>query len=489
MFLFLENINEIPLSDLFFPLGISIIFLVIPWIILLKFIGNEKSSLITTLFIIIFIAFSFSRGFLAFHENVEIQQLASNFVLMPIFGSIFIISLIYIWRKELPSMLNQTFNLMSILIVAFFIFQIGFDLFEENSFQHAQKLLDVPIYQINEDVERPNVYLILLDAYSGNTLLEKDFGFDNSEFYKKLRDRGFVVQEKSFSNYPNTELSMPSILNMNYLDFLVEIQGEDSNDMSVTQKLWNENKVMEFFELNGYQIYAFEGRGGAKSEMVSTKLCTLPFQINRELISELITNYLPISSIRENIRTELHFTTVSCVLETIENFESEKTPFYMHMHVRLPHQPFVFDKEGNKVSDSKSMMKRFDERLKDAYLQQLIFTNSKTIDIIDSIQKKDSSTVIIVMSDHAGRFGVDWDQPSELDYLRGFNTLMAINFPGKENQIPEQISTVNIFRIFFNVYFDTEYDLLDDRQIWYSPEKPFLQTDVTDFIKFYQIEK
>ena len=96
----------------------------------------------------------------------------------------------------------------------------------------------------------PNVYLILLDAYSGNTLLEKDFGFDNSEFYKKLRDRGFVVQEKSFSNYPNTELSMPSILNMNYLDFLVEIQGEDSNDMSVTQKLWNENKVMEFFELN-----------------------------------------------------------------------------------------------------------------------------------------------------------------------------------------------------------------------------------------------
>ena len=223
--------------------------------------------------------------------------------------------------------------------------------------------------------------------------------------------------------------------------------------------------------------------------MVSTKLCTFPFQINRELISELITNYLPISSIRENIRTELHFTTVSCVLETIENFESEKTPFYMHMHVRLPHQPFVFDKEGNKVSDSKSMMKRFDERLKDAYLQQLIFTNSKTIDIIDSIQKKDSSTVIIVMSDHAGRFGVDWDQPSELDYLRGFNTLMAINFPGKENQIPEQISTVNIFRIFFNVYFDTEYDLLDDRQIWYSPEKPFLQTDVTDFIKFYQIEK
>ena len=87
-----------------------------------EFIGNEKSSLITTLFIIIFIAFSFSRGFLAFHENVEIQQLASNFVLMPIFGSIFIISLIYIWRKELPSMLNQTFNLMSILIVAFFIF-------------------------------------------------------------------------------------------------------------------------------------------------------------------------------------------------------------------------------------------------------------------------------------------------------------------------------------------------------------------------------
>ena len=161
----------------------------------------------------------------------------------------------------------------------------------------------------------------------------------------------------------------------------------------------------------------------------------------------------------------------------------------MHMHIRLPHQPFIFDSEGNRVQDVQEGMDRFDERFKDRYLEQLIFTNSKTLEIIDSIQQRDPSTVIILMSDHGGRFGVDWENPSELDLYRALNNLLAVSFPGKESSITENLSTVNIFRVFFNSYFGADYEILDEKYIWYVSKNPLLQTDVTDLIKSSSLGK
>ena len=100
--------------------------------------------------------------------------------------------------------------------------------------------------------------------------------------------------------------------------------------------------------------------------------------------------------------------------------------------------------------------------------------------MIDSIQNRDANSVIILMSDHGGRLGVDWNNPTELDYYRAFNSLSAFYFPGHADEIPENIAAVNTFRVFFNTYFDTDYELLEDRQMWYSPERPYDQTDVSE---------
>jgi hypothetical protein len=152
------------------------------------------------------------------------------------------------------------------------------------------------------------------------------------------------------------------------------------------------------------------------------------------------------------------------------------------MHLKLPHQPFVFDSEGNKVENPISS-NRFDSELKNAYLQQLIFTNKKTLEIIDEIQKRNSDDVIILMSDHGSRLGVDWYNPSEMDYFRGFNNLHALYFPGQESNLPTYIASVNTFRIFFNTYFNTNYEILNEKFIWYFPEIPFTQNDVTELVK------
>jgi hypothetical protein len=482
LFIFLDNINEIPIDSIIAPLILCLAIIFIPWILLTFFIGQKKSALIISLLIIIFIVFAYVRSVLIYHEIGEIHFIAKNIILIPLFTLPTIFIIIKILRQEFSSNITQIMNVMSLVVIVLIIFQVGLFYSQNTSFDQAQKLLNVQLFEIHDLDQPPNVYFLLLDAYSGEIILNEDYGFDNSKFYNQLEERGFFVQRGSFSSYPNTALALPSILNMNYLDFISQLPEKKYNDLRIVHELWNQNKVMQVFKSAGYEIYSFHGNDFS-SDLITKELCGYSLNLSPELTYALTNYYIPISNIREKLFEQVHYDTVLCILDTTKNFENPTTnPFYMHMHVILPHQPFVFDSEGNKVKNHGSTT-RFDVELKEQYLQQTIFTNKKIIEIVDSIQQRNSNDVIIIMSDHGGRFGVNWTEPSEMDYFRGLNNLFAVSFPEKESQIPTSISAVNTFRVFFNTYFNTNYTILDEKMFWYSPEMPFIQKDVTEFIK------
>ena len=85
-----------------------------------------------------------------------------------------------------------------------------------------------------------------------------------------------------------------------------------------------------------------------------------------------------------------------------------------------------------------------------------------------------------MMSDHGGRLGVDWHDPTDFDYYRALENLSAFYFPGQEENMPKEIAAVNVFRTVFNLYLDADYEILEDRQFWNTTEKPFDLIDVTD---------
>ena len=483
LLIFADNVKEIPLDDIFLPAVISLLITSVIWAILRSVLGGRKSALIVSIFLVAWIIISQIRVFVINVEYDILQIFGSNKLLIPLFFIVTIPVTIYIIKRNISKENISIVNVISIVVFGFLIFQVAnYDSADTNEYNVIKEKMRVPIIQ--SDVEdKPDVYFILLDAYSGDITLDRDYGFDNSKFKNGLRDRGFFVQEPSYSNYPNTEAALPSILNMMYLDSINETVGKDSDDKKILIELRDGNNVMDIFNENNYHLtYIFGGATASPSDDTKFEIiCGRgSLNMNEDLQRSIVQTYFSVTFLRTMLFDDFRHHDIQCALNEVLNFEKKnESPQYLHIHMYLPHPPLIYDSDGKRVQDTFSY-NRFDPSLRDAYLEQTIYTNKITIDMIDSIQKRDDSAVIIVMSDHGGRLGINWENPTEMDYNRAFNNLSALYFPGHEDEIPEGITPVNAFRVFFNAYFNTDYEILEDRQMWYVSERPYDQIDVTE---------
>jgi len=304
-----------------------------------------------------------------------------------------------------------------------------------------------------------------------------DFDYDLTPFKVELEKRNFIVPKESFSNYPNTEFSLPSFLNMNYLDKVAEKLGPNSNDKRILIELASRSYTMQMFNSQEYHITTFYGGLGAVGDtlFVDEKLCSYG-TINSDLAKNFVLTYLPISYFNAILLENFQFDKLECVFSYVQNFKlDEKQPHFIFAHLRLPHEPFIFDSDGNRIStDPKLLVNKL------AYLEQLIFTERKILELIDSVQKQNPNAVIILHSDHGFRAEINWEQPTDDDLIRGFNIISAVYFPDKDIDIPNKLSLVNLYRIFFNEYFNANYEILEDKYFWYEPSSPYAHIDVTE---------
>ena len=87
----------------------------------------------------------------------------------------------------------------------YFLTKTHFGLAQANHSGHATKLK-----------RSPNIYYIMTDGYARQDQLLSLFNYDNSPFLGYLKDHGFYVADHAYSNYPETFISLPSSLWMDY---------------------------------------------------------------------------------------------------------------------------------------------------------------------------------------------------------------------------------------------------------------------------------
>ena len=478
MFFFQFNFYELIFEDLIFPFFLSISITFFAWMILRKFIGSQRSGLIISLVVMCFINLGNIGMFFSDSPNETLQFLGQVHILGSILLILSIIGIIYFLKTQTLDDKTSISNVIAMTIIGFLIFNITTISITTAEDDSLLEFYNIPI-QISDVENKPNIYFIILDEYAGFTQLKNDFNFDNSNFKAELEKRDFFVDKNSLSNYPSTSLSVPSMMSMMYFDFIPENLGKDSKNIKVVEKMINENSVMKIFQANGYKITTLDAGSGRISDtyLANVRLCNSIFDINPELRKNFAIVYVPIVGLRDIIFNEVIRDKLECSFSALMDFnEGQDNPDFVVAHLRLPHAPFIYDSFGNSISIN-------DMGDKNAYLDQLKFANKKTLEIVDKIQERSLENIIIIVSDHGYRYYIDYENPTIDDYIRGFNNLGAYYFPGKERH--ETIALVNIFPIIFNSYLEMNYEILDDRQIWHSPKKPFDQNDVRDLIMDY----
>jgi len=187
---------------------------------------------------------------------------------------------------------------------------------------------------------------------------------------------------------------------------------------------------------------------------------------------------------------------ILCAFEELPKISSYyEEPVFVWSHIMLPHFPLIFGADGEPITPGESLLVMNNPHvfegtdsswnIKQQFLQQLEFANKKSIKLIDKILENEKQSIIIIQSDHGSAFDVDLDDPTDDDVHQRLSNINAIYFPDEK---PREIlmndpTNVNTFRIVFNSYFGSDYDILEDKIYWnLSYKKPFLFKDVTSIL-------
>ena len=332
----------------------------------------------------------------------------------------------------------------------------------------------------------PDVYYIIVDAYSRDDTMLKEYGLDNTPFIKQLQDLGFYVARCSQSNYGQTELSLSSSLNMNYLDALDPHATPGSTDRSALPDLIKHGAVRQAFESLGYHTVAFE-TGFKVTEWDDASVYLSPstaavgnLQVNAGLndfelmlvntsAGRLLTDgmkKLPqfLQADFDNPR-RIHRDLILFDFDQLAKLPALPGPKLVFAHLVIPHPPYVFGPNGEFTD--------YDRDPIAAYHDQVIYLNKRLIPLLKTIQQQSATPpIIVIQGDHAG---VESDQNFRMEILN------AYYLPGQAaGQLYESISPVNTFRLILDQYFGGQYKLLKDTSYFSVYKTPFDYTVIPD---------
>jgi hypothetical protein len=359
---------------------------------------------------------------------------------------------------------------------------------ESQSTQKSESRVIVPL---DPKADRPDIYFIILDAHGRRDILKDEYGYDDGPFLQHLRDKGFYVADQSTSNYMWTELSLPSALNMRYLD---DLKGKDDERWKQAGELLHNSALVAELKTVGYRTIAFE----FLENYLSLDNADLYFKISGHVgitpLQQLILDTSILSqfggnSIKSRLvldRFHLKREMFLFKLAQMPRVVTLPGPKFVYLHLYEPHTPFVFAADGSDPA-SRGYGSMFDglnadvtdQQYHDWYREQAMYTDQRVSGMIDMVLARSSKPpVIVLIGDHGPRSGMRADI-DESNLPECLSNLTAVYLPGKKSAgLYSQITPVNLFRVVLNDYFNAKLPMLEERS-YYSYPTPFALEDVT----------
>ena len=480
LFLFSQNSDVISLTDLVTTLAIFSIISFVGWAVLSKILKNQKKSgIIIAIIAVLFFSYGYTAELA--YENIISNGGHMHIILLSAYGIIFIGVLLAILKtsKKLDNPVKIACGIGITLCILSLSSSIG-DTNEITVQDH-----DEYISNVESVIEKRNIYYIMFDGYASSEVLKETHGYDNSQVVNFLKSEGFVIPEKSYTNYPQTVLFLSALLNMEYLNYLTDKVGTDSKDVSPLFNMIYENKVLKEFKNKEYGIYYLDtGFLPYPTDMKSDmNLCTSNNYFNSQF-QILILRMSMFNPIYQKFFEDDYREKILCTFEEIPKIhEYSDEPVFVFAQTTIPRKPFVFGPNGEEISSEVSKKGIWNNANEEGYLNQVKFAEKMMMEIVEKIRSSDEHAIISIVSDSGSDSTLDWDNPNEEMIKERFGNFNAYYFPdGGDKIIYDGISPVNVFRKILNFYFNEEYEILEDKSYFSNYKKPYDFKDITEIL-------
>lgn len=326
----------------------------------------------------------------------------------------------------------------------------------------------------------PDVYYLVFDSYASARVLRTYYQWNDDAFIDELRKRGFAVAENAFSNYPFTNLSVSSTLNMRYIHEEDGFRAAKSKSLYLRKSI-ETNAAMAYFRNKGYdtvlpELWKTSTRpewaAGLPTDWAELKTSGFSAMVIHTSFLRVIEKELLADVLRGEILTEIR---------DLRRLGKSARPRFLYAHVICPHPPYIFRADGSKPNLLESAWGRVENT--GGYVQQVRFIGRQILDIVDSIRRRDERAVIILQGDHGhgdvlGLHLLNRGEPPR-DFLKAqFGILSAVSLPPGMT-MPAARTPVNLFRNLIAGLFDEPPDPLPDRAFFTPIKEPFQFRDVT----------
>jgi len=479
VFLYADNPNEgIRFSEFIVPTAVIVVaaaFLVLVFRLIIR--DSVKASAIASIFILIFFAYGPIHDYLWIHRvSIGGLFIGRHTYLLPISTAIALTSvpLVLLYRRSLAPLMQVAVAGVAILVI-FNVGRIAVDGVGQDGGTIDNQVIASASGAVSNGVELPDIYYIILDGYGRADVLQETHNFDNSEFIEFLTGKGFFVAAESRSNYVQTSFSLPSSLNMRYLQL-----GDPH------WRLVYDSAVLHYVQNLGYKYVHLDSGWGItrRNKLADVEILgDNPLQLLLNDYSAVLLRSTMIGPVADRLGINLDSPFTAKVAKRFrENMQSLREipailgPTFTFNHNVPPHPPYIFDRDGNRPSGSRFEFQGNIWKATDLYIDQMRYVNNTIEQVVNDILASSSAEpIIIIQGDHGpgsqlrdGSTGSNYfDNPSDLAIFEATGILNAYYLPEYcSSGLYPGISPVNSFRVVFNSCFGADFDLLPDETYW-----------------------
>jgi hypothetical protein len=490
-----RNAVEIPIAWILRPLGIILLSMaILVWGISKLTRDRERAGFIASLGLFWFV---FGHLYHVLQGNPKFNDLPANTFLALIAWSapLILLGSKWTWMRIgrtglLTTFLNAT-SIFVLILPTFIILRYSLQsvAYNRNSFENVQ----VETQALVPSTNPPDIYWIILDAYGRSDYLDFAYGYNNREFLDTLKEQGFYVAEQSRPNYPQTELSLASTINMDYLDtFAADLQNTDNRN-PLTDIL-QDSTLRDALGRAGYQFVALPSAAMFAQFRDADMYLSMGMSDINEFEGLLLSTTvltLPIEKFNLNVPIpsyDLHRQTIVYELETLKSIPDMPGPKFVFAHILAPHPPFVFDADGNPIESDRPYnmgdaggFQGTDEEYAQGYVNTVKYLNREMKQVIATILEKSSTPpIIIIQGDHGPGDHYNTLKLDKNCLWERYSILNAYYFPNQDyTALYPEITPVNSFRVVLNSYFGANLKKLEDRNYYAAWFTPYQFVDIT----------